>query len=95
MDILSQTELGVHKHIFLELVDELQLMGYSDARDVKLEEKLAIFLSQLESAYAKLARLSLNLKTLHGKISKVCKAVTHSKGQKEHAIAAMKKILNQ
>ena len=39
-----QTELGVHKHIFLTLVDELQLMGYSDKRDVKLEEKLAIFL---------------------------------------------------
>ena len=39
-----QTELGMHKHIFLEFVDELRLMGYSDARDVILEEKLAIFL---------------------------------------------------
>jgi hypothetical protein len=39
-----RTELGVHKHIFLELVDELRLMGYSDERDVTLEEKLAIFL---------------------------------------------------
>jgi hypothetical protein len=39
-----RSELGVHKHVFLELVEELRSMGYSDARDVKLEEKLAIFL---------------------------------------------------
>lgn len=39
-----RTELGMHKHVFLELVDELRSMGYSGARDVTLEEKLAIFL---------------------------------------------------
>ena len=39
-----RTELGVHKHIFLKLVDKLRLMGHSDVRDVKLEEKLTIFL---------------------------------------------------
>ena len=39
-----RTELGLHKHVFLKLVDELRSMGHSDARDVKLEEKLAIFL---------------------------------------------------
>jgi hypothetical protein len=37
-------ELGVHKHVFLKFIDELQLMGYSDERDVTLVEKLAIFL---------------------------------------------------
>jgi hypothetical protein len=39
-----QTELGVHKHVFLKLIDELQSMGCSDERDVTLEEKHAIFL---------------------------------------------------
>ena len=39
-----RTELGVHKHVFCLLVDELRSMGYSDERDVTLEEKLAIFL---------------------------------------------------
>ena len=48
-----RTELGMHKHVFLELVDELWSMGYSDARDVTLEEKLAIFL------YACVTRLSV------------------------------------
>ena len=39
-----RTELGVHKHVFLKLIDELRSMGYSNERDVTLEEKLAIFL---------------------------------------------------
>ena len=39
-----RSELGVHKHVFLKLIEELRLMGYSNERDVTLEEKLAIFL---------------------------------------------------
>ena len=39
-----QSELGVNKHVFLKLIEELRLMGYSDGRNVTLEEKLAIFL---------------------------------------------------
>jgi hypothetical protein len=39
-----RSELGVHKHVFFKLIEELRLMGYSDGRDVTLEEKLAIFL---------------------------------------------------
>ena len=39
-----QTELGVCKHVFLKLIDELRSMGYSDKRDVTLVEKLTIFL---------------------------------------------------
>jgi hypothetical protein len=39
-----RTELGVSKHVFLKLVDELRAMGYTDERQVTLEEKLAIFL---------------------------------------------------
>ena len=62
----------------------------------ELSKSVAKWSSQLESAYEKLARSSLDLKTLHGKSSKLRKAVIRSKGQKEHAIAAMKeKILKQ
>ena len=39
-----RTELGVHKEVFLALVDELQLMGHGDTRNVTLQEQLAIFL---------------------------------------------------
>ena len=39
-----RTELKLHRHVFLELIEELRSMGYSDGRDVKLEEQLAIFL---------------------------------------------------
>lgn len=38
------SELGVRKHVFLSLVDELRAMGYTDSRHVTLEEQLAIFL---------------------------------------------------
>lgn len=37
-------ELGVHKHVFEALVDELRTMGYRDNRSVCLEEQLGIFL---------------------------------------------------
>jgi hypothetical protein len=39
-----RTELGVHKEVFLALVEELRLMGHGDTRYVTLEEQLAIFL---------------------------------------------------
>lgn len=37
-------ELGVHLHVFEQLVDSLRKLGYSDSRNVTLEEQLAIFL---------------------------------------------------
>ena len=46
--------------------------------------------SQLDSAHAKLAASYLDLKMLHGKASKLHKAVICSREQKEHAIAALK-----
>ena len=39
-----RTELGVHKEVFLALVEKLRSMGHGDTRYVKLEEQLAIFL---------------------------------------------------
>lgn len=39
-----RTELGVHKDVFLALVEKLRSMGHGDTRYVKLEEQLAIFL---------------------------------------------------
>jgi hypothetical protein len=37
-------ELGVHLHVFVMLLIELQGLGYSDSKYVSLEEQLAIFL---------------------------------------------------
>ena len=37
-------ELGVHKHVFHTLVEELQLAGHRPSKHVYLEEQLAIFL---------------------------------------------------
>jgi hypothetical protein len=39
-----RTELGVYKHVFDALLFELFVMGYSDSKNVKIEEQLAIFL---------------------------------------------------
>ena len=39
-----QTELGVHLHVFRELVFTLRHMGHQDSKYVTLEEQLAIFL---------------------------------------------------
>lgn len=39
-----RTELGVHKEVFLSLVEELRSMGHGDTRNVTLQEQLAIFL---------------------------------------------------
>jgi hypothetical protein len=39
-----RTELGVHKHVFLALIQELREIGYGNTRYVSLEEQLAIFL---------------------------------------------------
>ena len=62
----------------------------------ELSVSVAKWTSQLESAHTKLARSSLDLKTLHGKSSKLRKAVMHSKEQKEHAVATIKqKILKK
>ena len=38
------TELGVHKEVFLALVEELQSMGHEDTKNVTLQEQLEIFL---------------------------------------------------
>jgi hypothetical protein len=37
-------ELGVHRHVFIELVSVLHELGHSNSRFVSLEEQLAIFL---------------------------------------------------
>ena len=37
-------ELGVHKEVFLALVEELQSMGHENTKNVTLQEQLAIFL---------------------------------------------------
>ena len=37
-------ELGVHKHVFHGLIDELKLAGYGPSKYVYLEEQLSIFL---------------------------------------------------
>ena len=37
-------ELGVHKHVFHALVEELQLAGYKHSKHIYFEEQLAIFL---------------------------------------------------
>ncbi len=37
-------ELGVHRHVFMELVSVLREMGHSNSKFVSLEEQLAIFL---------------------------------------------------
>ena len=37
-------ELGLHHHVFLNLISELREMGHADSRFVSLEEQLAIFL---------------------------------------------------
>jgi hypothetical protein len=39
-----QSELGVSRDVFLELIGELRGMGHGDSRYVSLEEQLAIFL---------------------------------------------------
>jgi hypothetical protein len=37
-------ELGVHRHVFLELIQELRQLGYDRSKYVSLDEQLAIFL---------------------------------------------------
>jgi hypothetical protein len=39
-----RNELGVHKHVFHALVDELKLVGLANSKYVFLEEQTAIFL---------------------------------------------------
>jgi hypothetical protein len=39
-----RNELGVHKHVFCGLIDELKLAGHGPYRHLYLEEQLAIFL---------------------------------------------------
>jgi hypothetical protein len=39
-----RNELGVHKHVFAQLIEELQKAGYNSSRCVTLDEQLAIFL---------------------------------------------------
>ena len=38
------TELGVHKHVFYAIIDDLHELGHTDSKFVTLEEQLAIFL---------------------------------------------------
>ena len=37
-------ELGVHKHVFHGLIEELKVVGHGPSQNVYLEEQLAIFL---------------------------------------------------
>jgi hypothetical protein len=39
-----RTELGMHKHVFLALIDQLHTMGHTHSKFITLEEQLAIFL---------------------------------------------------
>ena len=39
-----RNELGVHKHVFYGLIDELKIAGHRPSKNVYLEEQLAIFL---------------------------------------------------
>lgn len=39
-----RTELGVHKHVFEELIFTLHHLGHGDSKYITLEEQLAIFL---------------------------------------------------
>ena len=39
-----RNELRVHKHVFHQLIEELQKAGYASTRNVTLDEQLAIFL---------------------------------------------------
>ena len=39
-----RNELGVHKHVFHALIQELQAAGYAATRNVTLDEQLAMFL---------------------------------------------------
>ena len=41
---LIQCELGLHAHIFAQLVSELQDIGHCNSKFVSFEEQLAIFL---------------------------------------------------
>jgi hypothetical protein len=34
----------VHQHVFIELIEELHEMGYTNSKHVSLEEQLTIFL---------------------------------------------------
>ena len=62
----------------------------------ELSMSMAKWALQLEKTHAKLATSTSDLKTLHNKASKLCKAVICGKEQKEQAIASVKKkILDQ
>jgi len=62
----------------------------------ELSESVAKWTSQLKKTHAKLSTSNSDLKTLCKKASKLCKAVIHTKEQKERAIASVKeKISNQ
>ncbi|KAF9232471.1 hypothetical protein BU15DRAFT_31534, partial [Melanogaster broomeanus] len=37
-------ELGMHRHVFIQLICELQELGHTNLRFVSLEEQVAIFL---------------------------------------------------
>ena len=39
-----RNELGVHKHVFHSLIEELKVVGHGPSWNVYLEEQLAIFL---------------------------------------------------
>ena len=39
-----RNELGVHKHVFHALIEELQLVGYKHSKHIYLEDQLTIFL---------------------------------------------------
>jgi hypothetical protein len=50
MELLSghleriRCELGMHAHVFAELISELRILGHTNSKFVSLEEQLAIFL---------------------------------------------------
>jgi len=68
----------------------------NEALHNELSVSMARWTSQLDKTHAKLATSTSDLKILHEKASKLCKAAVHSKEQKEQTILSLKKqILNQ
>jgi len=59
-----RNELGVHKHVFRGLIDELKLAGYGPSKYVYLEEQLSIFLYTCTTGLI----MSVNISNTHVKL---------------------------
>jgi len=64
-----RTELGIHKHVFKVLVDELQHHGFNHSKYVTLEEQLGIFLYTAVTGLT-IRHVGEHFQQLNGTISK-------------------------